>query len=74
MLEILARLIAFDTVSAKPNMALMHYVRDVLDPEQSFNPESALSIAKAVKRYLAQDEQALTLLDAADFIKCVLQG
>ena len=30
MRDILARLIAFDTVSAKPNMALMHYVRDVL--------------------------------------------
>ena len=30
MYDILARLIAFDTVSAKPNMALMHYVRDLL--------------------------------------------
>ena len=28
--EILDRLIAFDTVSAKPNLALMHYVRDLL--------------------------------------------
>jgi acetylornithine deacetylase len=30
MLEILARLIAFDTVSAKPNLALMHYVQGLL--------------------------------------------
>jgi acetylornithine deacetylase len=30
MRDILARLLAFDTVSAKPNMALMHYVRDLL--------------------------------------------
>jgi acetylornithine deacetylase len=28
--DILARLLAFDTVSAKPNMALMHYVQGVL--------------------------------------------
>ncbi len=30
MRDILSRLLAFDTVSSKPNMALMHYVRDVL--------------------------------------------
>jgi acetylornithine deacetylase len=30
MHDILARLIAFDTVSAKPNMALMHYVQGLL--------------------------------------------
>jgi acetylornithine deacetylase len=30
MRSILTRLMAFDTVSAKPNIALMHYVRDLL--------------------------------------------
>lgn len=50
------------------------YVRDVLDPEQSFDPQSAMSIARAVKRHLGFDEQPLQLLNADDFIKRVLQG
>lgn len=54
--------------------AEMDYVRDVLDPEQSFDPESALSIARAVRRHLRLDEQPLTLLNAAGFITSVLQG
>lgn len=33
MREILDRLIAFDTVSSKPNLALMGYVRDLLEAE-----------------------------------------
>jgi glycosyltransferase involved in cell wall biosynthesis len=49
--------------------AEMDYVRDLLDPEQSFDPQSALSIARAVKRFVGFDEQPLTLFDAADFIK-----
>lgn len=53
--------------------AELDYVRDVLDPEQSFNPESALSIARAVKRYLGYDEPPLPLLKAADFIKCIME-
>ncbi len=50
----------------------LDYVRDVLDPEQSFNPESAVSIARAVKRFMGKDEQALPLLDADGFLKAVL--
>ena len=30
MRDILERLIGFDTVSSRPNMALKHYVRDLL--------------------------------------------
>lgn len=51
----------------------LDYVRDVLDPEQSFNPESALSIARAVKRFMALEESQLPLCDAAAFMKTVLE-
>lgn len=51
----------------------LDYVRDVLDPEQTFDPESPVSIARAVKRYLEKSELALPLLDANQFIACVLE-
>ena len=50
----------------------LDYVRDVLDPEQTFNPESSVSIARAVKRYLGKEEQALPLLDANGFIERIV--
>ncbi len=46
----------------------MDYVRDVLDPEQTFDPHSSASIARAVKRFLGVDEQPLPLFDAKEFI------
>jgi glycosyltransferase involved in cell wall biosynthesis len=51
----------------------LDYVRDVLDPEQSFDPESAVSIARAVKRFMGVDEQPLPLLDATQFMASVLE-
>lgn len=48
------------------------YVRDVLDPEETFNPESAISIARAVKRFMGVEEQPLPLSDAAEFINHIL--
>ncbi|WP_323000938.1 glycosyltransferase [Denitromonas sp.] len=48
------------------------YVRDVLDPEQSFDPGSPLSIARAVKRHMGLDEPALPLLNAARFLHRVV--
>lgn len=50
----------------------LDYVRDVLDPEQTFDPDSSISIARAVKRFMGNDEQALPLLDAAQFMACIL--
>jgi len=34
----------------------LDYVRDVCDPIQTFDPNSPISIARAVRRYLGQDE------------------
>lgn len=50
----------------------LDYVRDVLDPEQTFDPESAASIARAVKRFMGIEEQPLPLQDAAGFMRHIL--
>lgn len=46
----------------------LDYVRDVLDPEQVFDPNSPISIARAVKRFIGASENPLPLLDASRFI------
>ena len=51
----------------------LDYVRDVLDPEQTFDPESAVSMARAVKRFLVLQEEPLPLQDAAIFIEHLLE-
>lgn len=51
----------------------LDYVRDVLDPEQTFDPDSPISIARAVKRYMGVDEQSLPLLDAKGFLACIIR-
>lgn len=51
----------------------LDYVRDVLDPEQTFDPESAVSIARALKRFLGLHEEPLPLQDAARFIEHLLE-
>jgi glycosyltransferase involved in cell wall biosynthesis len=48
------------------------FVRDVLDPEQTFDPKSSISIARAVKRFLGIGEQPLPLLDAVGFLESAL--
>lgn len=50
----------------------LDYVRDLVDPEFTFDPESALSIARAVKRFKGWTEKPLTLLDAREFLTSVL--
>lgn len=49
----------------------MDYVRDTIDPEQTFDPNSAISIARAVKRSMGKEEPALQLLDAKGFLEQV---
>lgn len=48
--------------------AELDYVRDILDPVQSFDPLSPTSIARAVKRYLGKAEADLGLMDAGAFL------
>ena len=35
----------------------LDYVRDIVDPEQTFDPRSALSIARAVKRFMGAPQK-----------------
>jgi glycosyltransferase involved in cell wall biosynthesis len=48
------------------------YVRDLLDPVESFDPDSSLSIARAVRRYLGQTEPRYAPVTAADFLQAVV--
>lgn len=47
--------------------AELDYVRDVCTPVQTFDPRSPVSIARAVKRFLALPESPLPLGSASDF-------
>ena len=51
----------------------LDYVRDVLDPEETFDPESPRSIARAVKRFMRIEEQPLPLLNAEQFLSSILE-
>jgi glycosyltransferase involved in cell wall biosynthesis len=47
----------------------LDYIRDVVDPDESFDPNSPVSIARAVERFLGKKECSLTPLDASYFLK-----
>ena len=49
----------------------LDYVRDLLDPDESFDPASSVSIARAVKRFLRVVEEPVPLLDAQEFMDYV---
>lgn len=51
----------------------LDYVRDLIDPEESFDPESPVSIARAVKRFMLGDEAPLSLHNAKDFLGHILK-
>lgn len=51
----------------------LDFVRDVLDPEQVFDPQSPVSIARAVKRFMGANEDPLPLLNADEFMKSLLE-
>jgi glycosyltransferase involved in cell wall biosynthesis len=54
--------------------AELDYVRDVVDPEESFDPSSAYSIARAVKRFMGETEDKLEILDAVSFLNTLAVG
>jgi len=45
----------------------------VLDPEETFDPNSAISIARAVKRFKRWPEPPLPLNDAEEFLQAVVE-
>lgn len=52
----------------------LDYVRDVVDPEQTFDPESPISIARAVRRFMGWEAPAAKLQDARTFLDHVLKS
>lgn len=44
------------------------YVRDVVEPEETFEPDSPVSIARAVRRMLGREERPVTVLTPSEFI------
>ena len=46
----------------------LDYVRDILDPEESFDPHSPTSIVRAVKRMMKLESKVNSLISAQDFI------
>ena len=53
--------------------AELDYVRDLIDPVQSFDPESPVSIARAVKRFLSCAETRTELLTPERFLELVIE-
>lgn len=51
----------------------LNYVRDVIDPEETFDPDSPVSIARAVKRFMQVEEQPLRLKNAAEFMTHIIE-
>ena len=49
--------------------AELDYVRDIIDPVETFDSHSPLSIARAVKRYLGVKEAGRELTDASSFLE-----
>tara|TARA_R110001632_G_scaffold60284_3_gene146338 strand:+ start:6462 stop:7487 length:1026 start_codon:yes stop_codon:yes gene_type:complete len=50
----------------------LDYVRDILDPDESFDPQSPISIARAVKRFLRLDADEFVLMTAEGFLDLVV--
>jgi glycosyltransferase involved in cell wall biosynthesis len=50
----------------------LDFVRDVCDPQESFDPRSALSIARAVRRFLGRAEPPAMPSDAGAFLRALL--
>jgi glycosyltransferase involved in cell wall biosynthesis len=48
--------------------AELDYVRDSVNPDQSFDPNSSVSIARAIKRSLGLSDELATVLDADKFL------
>ena len=48
------------------------YVRDLVDPEETFDPESDLSIYRAIKRFLKKKDQKTDIVNASNFIDYII--
>jgi glycosyltransferase involved in cell wall biosynthesis len=49
----------------------LDFVRDVCEPKHTFDPESPISIARAVKRFIGVKEEPLRLLTSKEFCESI---
>ncbi len=52
----------------------LDFVRDLVDPEETFDPKSAISIARAVKRFMQIDNEHRILFSADQLIRKVMES
>jgi glycosyltransferase involved in cell wall biosynthesis len=52
----------------------LDYVRDLVDPDETFDPHSALSIARAVKRFIGRSEIRKDILSAKQFWELLVRS
>jgi glycosyltransferase involved in cell wall biosynthesis len=52
----------------------LDYVREVLDPAETFDPRSPMSIARAVKRFLKKSQPSFNPVDAKNFLHHLMVG
>ena len=50
----------------------LDYVRDIMDPEETFDPNSPTSISRAVKRYLKINDNKTVVVTPTEFIRSVI--
>ena len=51
----------------------LDYVRDILDPVETFDPHSARSICRSVKRFLKVTDGKTEIFTPVDFIKTLIE-
>ena len=51
----------------------LDYVRDIAEPEETFDPHSSISIARAVKRHMKKHKPSFEPISASAFISRVLE-
>lgn len=54
--------------------AELDYVRDIIDPDQTFNPSSPVSIIKAVERVVDQSPNIQPFFSAQNFLEHILES
>jgi glycosyltransferase involved in cell wall biosynthesis len=52
----------------------LDYVRDSVDPEETFDPSSPVSIARAVKRHLGRLDPPLPMVGPEEFLRRIVEG
>ena len=51
----------------------LDYVRDVVDPIESFDPNSAKSISRSVIRFLKMEEKKTEIITPVEFINNIIK-